>query len=221
MKIRVRRKAKQTMKVATWNIVDKDHTLADELVRGPLFLIDNERRMHLRAYNYWQARLGGRAMPKLSDCADLAEMPFASNMALIDLGKSDQDTRISRIGAALEAGVAPQQRATRELFAELLSRLPVVVAQCAPVAFEADMPVIASADAAYCYRGILLPLSDETGALAHVLAVMNWRGVNDEDRAQDKLTAFIDSEEAPAEPSLRPGQERPSAGSHRWQSGRR
>ncbi|MDO6413069.1 hypothetical protein Q4F19_01615 [Sphingomonas sp. BIUV-7] len=140
----------------------------------PLPVIASERRLHVRAFNYWRARADGRAMPTLADCADIETMPFAGRMAIVDLARAGQAARIRSIGSELAAELpAAKAGASEGLFAELIRRLPAVATRRTPIGFEADVPD--GAESGTCYRGILLPIADETGVIAHVLGVVNWR----------------------------------------------
>lgn len=145
----------------------------------PLPLIGNERRLHVRAYDYWRARAAGRAMPMLADCADIESSAFAGRMAIIDLARDDHPARLRSVGAALAAEL-PRRGAIEQspLLAELIRRLPAVALQRAPIGFEAELPQ--ETGAGICFRGILLPLADEAGEIAHVLGVMNWRHLSAE-----------------------------------------
>lgn len=159
--------------LGTWTFIDA--AAADEATCKGFFGADNERRMHLQAYRYWQSRLAGRRMPRLSDCADLMATSFASRLALIDLPGAAADARISVVGIGLEKDLRSAHLTMRDPFASLLERLPLIEAEGAPIAFEADLPFLASADADYAVRGILLPLADDAGRISAVMAVMNWR----------------------------------------------
>ena len=135
----------------------------------------DERRANVQAYRYWIARAAGRRMPSLLDCADLETAPFAARAAVVRLAVDGDEMEICSIGTGLDAELAPPGGPIRELFVELLERLPLVTVQGVPVGFEADLPGIASIDRDFAYRGILLPLGENENVISHVLAVLNWR----------------------------------------------
>lgn len=144
-------------------------------VYEPLPMIASERRLHVRAYHYWRALADGRPMPTLADCAELDQTGFASKMILIDLAKGQKPARIRTIGPDLVAEMPSAESAGSGLVDELFARLPTVAMQRAPIGFEAETPE--GGEAGRCFRGILLPVSDEAGAIAHVLGVMSWRHI--------------------------------------------
>jgi hypothetical protein len=139
----------------------------------PLPIIGSERRLHVRAYHYWRALADDRPMPTLADCADLGETGFASKMILIDLAKGQKPARIRSVGEDLVAEMPSAESTGSGLVDELLARLPTVAMQRAPIGFEAETPE--GEEAGRCFRGILLPIADDDGAIAHVLGVMSWR----------------------------------------------
>jgi hypothetical protein len=139
----------------------------------PLPIIGSERRLHVRAYHYWRALADERPMPTLADCADLGKTGFAKKMILIDLAKGQKPARIRTIGEDLMAEMPSPDSAGSGLVDELLARLPTVAMQRSPIGFEAETPE--GEEAGRCFRGILLPIADDEGAIAHVLGVMSWR----------------------------------------------
>jgi hypothetical protein len=146
---------------------------ADAIAFEPLPVIASERRLHVRAYHYWRARADGRAMPTLGDCADIASTGFAKQMILIDVASGDRRARIRTIGRDLARELPTSDGAGSGLVEELLVRLPTVALQRSPIGFEAETP--GHDEGGRCFRGILLPIADESGAIAHVMGVMSWR----------------------------------------------
>lgn len=155
---------------------ERDEASADEpYAFEPLPIIAGERRLHIRAFEYWRARADGRAMPTLADCADMQRMPFAARTILIDLARGEAAARIRTVGDALSGDVQGGNAAGSGLLDELLARLPIVALQRAPIGFEAETPD--GAENGRQFRGILLPLSDDEGTMAYVLGVLSWRDI--------------------------------------------
>ncbi|WP_293973520.1 hypothetical protein [Sphingomonas sp.] len=154
----------------------------------PLPFIASERRLHVRAYNYWRGRADDRAMPTLADCDDVSESGFADQMILVDLPAGNQPARIRTIGPALSAEMSTADTAGTSLVGQLLARLPTVALQRTPIGFEAETPE--GGDAGRCFRGILLPIADAKGAIAHVMGVMSWRKIAAELPGRDVAAAL-------------------------------
>jgi hypothetical protein len=166
----------------------------------PLPMIGSERRLHVRAYHYWQSRADGRAMPTLKDCEDAEQAGFAERMMLIDLTDGRRGARIRTVGKELATHIpgafgATVPKGSRALVDEIITRLPTVSLHRAPVGFEAEAP---HGEAGFCFRGILLPLSDDTGAMAHVMGVMSWREIAAPMLPDDIVAAVASVPTAPA-----------------------
>src|SRR6478735_3946407 len=61
----------------------------------------DERRMHVRAYNYWVSLLDGRDFPSIEDLEPGDVSDFASNSVLLDFTCSRENEAIPYIGAAI------------------------------------------------------------------------------------------------------------------------
>ena len=173
---------------------------ADPHAFEPLPMIGSERRLHVRAYHYWRSRADGRAMPTLKDCEDAEQAGFADRMMLIDLADGRRGARIRTVGKELAAHIpgalgASVPKGSRVLVDEIITRLPAVSLHRAPVGFEAETP---HGEAGFCFRGILLPLADDTGAMAHVMGVMSWREIAASMLPDDIVAAVASVPAAPA-----------------------
>src|SRR5438445_4549428 len=77
----------------------------------------DERRMHVRAYNYWVALLEGRDFPSIEDLepADVAD--FAGNSVLLDFTCGHDNPAIPYIGAGIrdECGLTDDSRAISDV----------------------------------------------------------------------------------------------------------
>lgn len=158
---------------------DEDETGHEPL---PLAISLGERRLQVRAYNFWTRLLGDRNFPAIADL-DLAELPaFAAYGVLIDFSSGRDDPAIGYIGEALAAECG-SSRAIRKVSdvpgRSLLSRITdhymQIVANQAPIGFEAEFVNMRGADV--LYRGILLPFSGNGAAIDHIFGVINWKEV--------------------------------------------
>ena len=61
----------------------------------------DERRMHVRAYNYWVSLLGGRDFPSIEDLDPANITDFAPNSVLLDFTGGRDNPATPYIGAAI------------------------------------------------------------------------------------------------------------------------
>ena len=68
----------------------------------------DERRMHVRAYNYWVSLLGGRDYPSIEDLEPGEVKDFAENSVLLDFTAGRDNPATPYIGSAIreECGLA-------------------------------------------------------------------------------------------------------------------
>ena len=142
-----------------------------------------ERRMHVRAYNYWVSLLAGRDFPSIDDLepADLGD--FAPNSVLLDFTSGHEDPAAQYIGAAIrqECGLDENVRRLADIpSGSLLSRLTdnymQIIANRAPVGFEAEF--VNERGKLICYRGILMPFSSDGDTIDFIYGVMNWKAAD-------------------------------------------
>jgi hypothetical protein len=82
----------------------------DEQLETDLGIGNDERRMHVRAYNYWSSLLRDRDFPSIEDLDSRDVSDFADHSLLLDFTASADNPVASFIGSAL----APSARsATR------------------------------------------------------------------------------------------------------------
>jgi hypothetical protein len=155
--------------------------------RPPEIGVD-ERRMHVRAYNYWVSLLGGRAYPAIQDVDPHNIEDFGPHSVLLDFSNDSEDPEIAFLGRALraECGLAPTIRRISEVPSRsLLSRLTdhylQIIANRAPIGFEAEF--VATRGLNTLYRGILMPLSSDGETIDFIYGVINWKEVADADTA--------------------------------------
>ena len=61
----------------------------------------DERRMHVRAYNYWVSLLGGRSYPTIEDLDPDSIDDFGPHSVLLDFTRSSYDPTIAFLGKDL------------------------------------------------------------------------------------------------------------------------
>ncbi|WP_201752656.1 PAS domain-containing protein [Sphingomonas changnyeongensis] len=169
--------------------------LEDEIADAPPPVIGgDERRMHVRAYNYWVSLLGGRAYPSIEDLDPASIEDFGPNSVLLDFTAGIDNPRIAWLGRSLreESGAAATVRSIAEVPPRsLLSRLTdhylQIIANRAPVGFEAEF--VNKDGLQTLYRGILMPFSSDNDSIDFVYGVINWKHV-----AADAMTEALSRE---------------------------
>jgi len=140
----------------------------------------DERRMHVRAYNYWVALLGGRDFPSIEDLEPGDVHDFAEHSVLLDFTCGRDNPAVPYIGAAIreECGLDENVRAiadvpSRSLLSRLTDHYLQIIANRAPIGFEAEY--VNQREESICYRGILMPFSSDGEAIDFIYGVINWK----------------------------------------------
>lgn len=155
----------------------------------------DERRMHVRAYNYWVSLLEGRDFPSIEDLEPADVSDFATNSVLLDFTCSRDDAAIPYIGAAIrdECGLTEDARTigdvpSRSLLSRLTDHYMQIIANRAPIGFEAEFAN--QRDETICYRGILMPFSSDGDTIDFIYGVINWKQVGEQQSAGQLPDAF-------------------------------
>ena len=159
----------------------------------------DERRMHVRAYNYWASLLNGRDYPAIEDLdpADIAD--FASNSVLLDFTADPADPSTAYIGANIraECDIGPEVRTitqvpSRSLLSRLTDHYLQIIANRAPIGFEAEF--MNQRGHEICYRGILMPFSSDGETIDFIYGVINWKDTYLSPREQAAAVQVADDE---------------------------
>jgi hypothetical protein len=152
----------------------------DEGVETPLNIGTDERRMHVRAYNYWVSLLEGRAYPSIEDLDPENIEDFGPNSVLLDFTGGIENPAISFLGnklrEACELPVGVQSVAeipSRSLLSRLTDHYMQIIANRAPIGFEAEFTNDAGNE--IMYRGILMPFSSDDDTIDFIYGVINWK----------------------------------------------
>lgn len=162
---------------------DADFPLDDAEMDAPPIVRFDERRMHVRAYNYWAAILGDRQFPSIEDLNPQEIEDFGSHSVLLDFTHGVENPGLAFIGSALarECGVGKISRISdvppRTLLSRLTDHYLQILANRAPIGFEAEFTN--QRDAEILYRGILMPFSTNGEDIDFVYGVINWKEVAD------------------------------------------
>ena len=163
----------------------------------------DERRMHVRAYNYWVSLLDGRDFPSIEDLDPSQVEDFAANSVLLDFTCGRGNPAIPYIGADIreECGLDENARTiadvpSRSLLSRLTDHYMQIIANRAPIGFEAEFANQRSEN--ICYRGILMPFSSDGEAIDFIYGVINWKTVGQAaaDAVEESLVVEPLSDEA-------------------------
>jgi hypothetical protein len=179
----------------------------------------DERRMHVRAYNYWVSLLEGRDFPSVEDLEPSDVSDFAAHSVLLDFTCGGDNPAIPYIGAAIrdECGLEDDTRTigevpSRSLLSRLTDHYMQIIANRAPVGFEAEFENQRGEN--ICYRGILMPFSSDGDVIDFIYGVINWKKVGEE-LAQEAAAAepTAATEDAPLDltPEIELGADEPAA----------
>jgi hypothetical protein len=144
----------------------------------------DERRMHVRAYNYWVSLLEGRDFPSIEDLDPENLQDFAANSVLLDFTCGRDNPAVPYIGGAIrdECGLDDDTRTiadvpSRSLLSRLTDHYLQIIANRAPIGFEAEFAN--QREETICYRGILMPFSSDGDAIDFIYGVINWKTVGE------------------------------------------
>ncbi|HTU11220.1 MAG TPA: hypothetical protein VMG08_10025 [Allosphingosinicella sp.] len=161
--------------------------------RPPEIGVD-ERRMHVRAYNYWVSLLDGRPYPSIQDVDPQTLGDFGPHSVLLDFSRNPEDPQIAFLGRALRVECALDHTIKqisevpgRSLLSRLTDHYLQIIANRAPIGFEAEF--VGMRGHSTLYRGILMPLSSDGEAIDFIYGVINWKEV-----AEEEVAAVIEDE---------------------------
>jgi hypothetical protein len=169
----------------------------DAAIDAPANIGTDERRMHVRAYNYWVSLLDGRAYPSIEDLNPENLSDFGPHSVLLDFTAGVEDPSIAFLGNALReecdlpVGVlSVSEIPSRSLLSRLTDHYLQIIANRAPIGFEAEF--LNERGNNTMYRGILMPFSSDDDTIDFIYGVINWKEVAD-DATQ---AALVDEVEA-------------------------
>ena len=144
----------------------------------------DERRMHVRAYNHWVSLLDGRAYPWIADLEPDQIDDFGPYSVLLDFTGGSDNPAIAFIGRELrdECNLTSEMRfisdvPSRSLLSRLTDHYLQIIANCAPIGFEAEF--VSQRGLNTMYRGILMPYSSDGDTIDFIYGVINWKEVAD------------------------------------------
>ena len=175
---------------------EADYTSDDHAIDGPAGISANERRMHVRAYNYWASLLGDRMLPSIEDLNPEQIEDFGPHSVLLDFTAGIENPAVVYLGTELrrECEIVGQidtigDVPTRSLLSRLTDHYLQIIANAAPIGFEAEF--VNQRGAEIMYRGILMPFSSDDDTIDFVYGVINWKEMASRDLT-DALAEEVD-----------------------------
>ncbi|MCT2401574.1 hypothetical protein [Novosphingobium mangrovi (ex Huang et al. 2023)] len=172
----------------------------------PAGISSDERRMQMRAYNFWASLLGNRTFPDVSLLDPEYFLDFGPFSVLLDFTDGVDNPAIGYLGEKLaeECGTqGPIERLNdvppRSLLSRITDHYMQILANQAPVGFEAEF--VNQRGVTILYRGILLPFSRDDVTIDHIYGVINWKELADQSTT-DELMKQVD-EAIEARPSIK------------------
>jgi len=139
----------------------------------------DERRMQVRAYNYWASLLAGRDFPSIEDLEPSSIADFAKHSVLLDFTTGPSNATAAYVGATLRRECDMDSDsdsladvAGNTLLARLVDYYPQILDSRVPVGVEVTFTNQRGQDR--CYRGILMPFSSDGDTIDFVYGVFNW-----------------------------------------------
>jgi len=154
----------------------------------------DERRMHVRAYNYWCSLCDGGDFPSIEDIDPSVIEDFGPNSVIVDLTGQLNQPATPFVGSAIRAEIGVDNVKSladvpgRSLLSRLTDHYFQIIATRAPVGFEAEFVNQRGED--ICYRGILMPFSSDGDTIDFVYGVISWK-VKEASSLQAPLRAIL------------------------------
>jgi hypothetical protein len=183
---------------------DRDEDIVREL--PPMVIGQDERRMQVRAYNFWASLLVDRNLPSIEDL-DPDNLPdFGPNSVLLDFSLGIENPAIVFLGSklAMECGATGKIETlsdvpSRSLLSRITDHHLQIIANQAPIGFEAEF--VNERGATVMYRGILLPFSSDGESIDFIFGVINWKELADQQTTDNLLKEIDQALEIAPEPA--------------------
>ena len=155
---------------------------ADNAIEAPPVIGTDERRMQVRAYNFWTSQLHGSYFPNIEELDPEAVADFREYSVLLDFTSGIENPSIPFIGERLREECSLSDEITyldevppRSLLSRITDHYMQIIANRAPIGFEAEFEN--DRGTAIMYRGILLPYSSDGDTIDFIYGVINWKEV--------------------------------------------
>ncbi len=161
----------------------------DTGIETPPAISGDERRMQVRAYNFWTSQLHDKNYPSIEELDPDNVDDFSEYSVLLDFTSGIENPSIQYVGSKLraECGIADDityldQVPPRSLLSRITDHYLQIIANRAPIGFEAEF--VNEHDLTIMYRGILLPYSSDDDTIDFIYGVINWKVAAEADLAK-------------------------------------
>jgi hypothetical protein len=167
----------------------EDELEEDAGIESPPTISGDERRMQVRAYNFWTAQLHEKNYPSIEELDPENVEDFSEYSVLLDFTSGIENPSIQYVGSKLraECGIADDityldQVPPRSLLSRITDHYLQIIANRAPIGFEAEF--VNEQGVTIMYRGILLPYSSDDDTIDFIYGVINWKIAAEADLAR-------------------------------------
>ncbi len=179
----------------------------DAAIEAPPIVSGDERRMQVRAYNFWTAQLHDKNYPSIEELDPEGDQDFSEYSVLLDFTSGIENPSIPFLGEKLrtECGLSDNityldEVPSRSLLSRITDHYLQIIANRAPIGFEAEF--VNDRGLTIMYRGILLPYSSDDDTIDFIYGVINWK-----EAAHGDITAPLELEVEQALAAAPPRQE--------------
>lgn len=179
----------------------------DAAIEAPPVVSGDERRMQVRAYNFWTAQLHDKNYPSIEELDPEGVQDFSEYSVLLDFTSGIENPSIPYVGEKLrtECGLSEDityldEVPSRSLLSRITDHYLQIIANRAPIGFEAEF--VNDRGLTIMYRGILLPYSSDDDTIDFIYGVINWK-----EAAHSDITAPLELEVEQALAAAPPRQE--------------
>ena len=166
----------------------------DAAIEPPPLIMVDERRMQVRAYNFWTSQLHDKNYPSIEELDPSAVEDFRDYSVLLDFTSGIENPSIDFVGEKLrlECGLTADisyldEVPSRSLLSRITDHYLQIIANRAPIGFEAEF--VNDRGCTIMYRGILLPYSSDDDTIDFIYGVINWK-----EAASEKINATLQLE---------------------------
>jgi hypothetical protein len=154
----------------------------DAAIEPPPFISRDERRMQVRALNFWTSQLHDRNFPSIEELDPSAIEDFRDYSVLLDFTSGIENPSIDYLGDKLRAECGLSADITyldevprNSLLSRITDHYLQIIANHAPIGFEAEF--VNDRGNVLMYRGILLPYSTDDDTIDFIYGVINWKEI--------------------------------------------
>jgi hypothetical protein len=154
----------------------------DAAIEPPPIISGDDRRMQVRALNFWTSQLHDKNFPSIEELEPSAIEDFRDYSVLLDFTSGIENPSIDYLGDKLRAECGLSADVTyldevprHSLLSRITEHYRQIIANHAPIGFEAEF--VNDRGNVLMYRGILLPYSTDDDTIDFIYGVINWKEI--------------------------------------------